>query len=97
MATPRLPWPKPTPSWPSKPASVTRLAALDLRARALDYLGERAAARRAWSAQAQEAAAAGRTQDRLRALFQLGKQEFFAGGGLDRLREAVEVAGGPAH
>jgi DNA-binding CsgD family transcriptional regulator len=69
-----------------------RLAALDLRARALDYLGERAAAHQAWSEQVQEAAAAGRTQDRLRALFQLGKQEFFAGGRPARLREAVEVA-----
>jgi len=70
----------------------TRLAALDIRARALDYLDQRAAARDAWSAQVAEAAAAGRTQDRLRALFQLGKQEFFAGGGPARLREATEVA-----
>jgi len=70
----------------------TRLAALDIRARALDYLDQRAAAREAWSAQVEEATAAGRTQDRLRALFQLGKQEFFAGGRPARLREAVEVA-----
>jgi hypothetical protein len=70
----------------------TRLAALDIRARALDYLDQRAAAREAWSAQVEEATAAGRTQDRLRALFQLGKQEFFAGGGPGRLREATEVA-----
>src|SRR5690242_12048250 len=70
----------------------TRLAALDIRARALDYLDERDAARAAWSAQVEEAAAAGRTQARLRALFQLGKQEFFAGGRPARLREAVGVA-----
>jgi DNA-binding CsgD family transcriptional regulator len=70
----------------------TRLAALDIRARALDYLDQRDAARDAWSALAEEAAAAGRTQDRLRALFQLGKQEFFAGGRPARLREAVGVA-----
>jgi len=70
----------------------TRLAALDIRARALDYLDQRAAAREAWSAQVEEATAAGRTQDRLRALFQLGKQEFFAGGRPARLREAAEVA-----
>ncbi len=70
----------------------TRLAALDIRARALDYLDQRAGAREAWSAQVEEATAAGRTQDRLRALFQLGKQEFFAGGRPARLREAAEVA-----
>lgn len=70
----------------------TRLAALDIRARALDYLDERTAAREAWSVQADAAAAAGRTQVRLRALFQLGKQEFFAGGRPARLREAAEVA-----
>ena len=71
-----------------------RLAALDIRARALDYLDQRDAARDAWSAQVQEATAAGRTQDRLRALFQLGKQEFFASSRPARLREAVEVAAG---
>jgi DNA-binding CsgD family transcriptional regulator len=77
----------------AQPAETdTRLAALDIRARALDYLDERAAAREAWSAQAGEAAASGRTQARLRALFQLGKQEFFTGSRPARLREAVEVA-----
>jgi DNA-binding CsgD family transcriptional regulator len=76
-----------------KPTDIdTRLAALDVRARALDFLDERAAAGEAWSAQAVEAAAAGRTQARLRALFQLGKQEFFTGGRPVRLREAVEAA-----
>jgi tetratricopeptide (TPR) repeat protein len=49
----------------------TRLAALDIRARALDFLGDQA---------------------ELRAVFQLGKQEFFGGDGLDRLREAVGLA-----
>ncbi len=77
----------------AQPADVdTRLAALDIRARALDFLDERAAAREAWSAQAAQAAQAGRTQARLRALFQLGKQEFFAGGRPALLREAVSVA-----
>ena len=70
----------------------TRLTALDIRARALDFLGDRTAAARAWTAQAKQAAAAGRTQAELRAVFQLGKQEFFEGHGLDRLREAVELA-----
>ena len=70
----------------------TRLAALDIRARALDFLGDRTAAGQAWAAQAKQATAAGRTQAELRAVFQLGKQEFFDGHGLDRLREAVELA-----
>ena len=70
----------------------TRLTALDIRARALDFLGERAAAGEAWTAQAEQAAAAGRTQAELRALFQLGKQEFLDGRRPDRLREAVELA-----
>jgi hypothetical protein len=70
----------------------TRLTALDIRARALDFLGERAAAGEAWTAQAEQAAAAGRTQAGLRALFQLGKQEFLDGRPPDRLREAVELA-----
>jgi DNA-binding CsgD family transcriptional regulator/tetratricopeptide (TPR) repeat protein len=70
----------------------TRLAALDIRARALDFLGDRAAAAQAWGAQARQAATAGRTQAELRAVFQLGKQEFFDGDGLDRLREAVGLA-----
>ena len=65
----------------AQPADLdSRLAALDIKARALDFLGQRAAAAQAWSAQAAEAGAADRTQARLRALFQLGKQEFFAGG-----------------
>jgi DNA-binding CsgD family transcriptional regulator len=76
-----------------QPADLdTRLAALDIRARALDFLGQRAAAAQAWSAQAAEAGATGRTQARLRALFQLGKQEFFAGGRPVRLREVVAAA-----
>jgi DNA-binding CsgD family transcriptional regulator len=77
----------------AQPADVdTRLAALDIRARALDFLDERAAAREAWSAQAVEAETAGRVQARLRALLQLGKQEFFTGRRPERLREAVDVA-----
>jgi DNA-binding CsgD family transcriptional regulator len=70
----------------------TRLAALDIRARALDFLGDRTAAGQAWAAQAKQATAAGRTQAELRAVFQLGKQEFFDGHGLDRLRESAELA-----
>ena len=70
----------------------TRLTALDIRARTLDFLGERAAAGEAWTAQAEQAAAAGRTQAELRALFQLGKQEFLDGRRPDRLREAVGLA-----
>ena len=69
-----------------------RLTALDIRARALDFLGDRTAAAQAWAAQAKQAAAAGRTQAELRAVFQLGKQDFFEGHGLDRLQEAAELA-----
>jgi DNA-binding CsgD family transcriptional regulator len=77
----------------AEPVEVgTRLTALDIRARALDFLGEREAAARSWSDQASEAADAGRTQARLQALLQLGKQEFFTGGQPLRLREAVAVA-----
>ena len=71
----------------------TRLTALDIRARALDFLGDRSGAGAAWSAQAARAAAAGRTQAELRAVFQLGKQDFFGGGRPVRLTEAVELAG----
>jgi DNA-binding CsgD family transcriptional regulator/tetratricopeptide (TPR) repeat protein len=70
----------------------TRLTALDIRARALDFLGDRSAAGAAWAAQAAQAAAAGRTQAELRAVFQLGKQDFFDGGRPVRLTEAVELA-----
>lgn len=70
----------------------TRLTALDIRARALDFLGDRTAAAQAWAAQAEQAGAAGRVQAELRAVFQLGKQDFFDGRGLDRLRESVELA-----
>jgi DNA-binding CsgD family transcriptional regulator len=70
----------------------TRLTALDIRARALDFLGDRTGAGAAWAAQAAQAAAAGRTQAELRAVFQLGKQDFFGGGRPVRLTEAVELA-----
>ena len=77
----------------AQPVDVdTRLAALDIRARALDFLGDRAAAAQAWATQAGQAAAAGRTQAELRAVFQLGKQEFFDGGRPVRLAEAAELA-----
>jgi DNA-binding CsgD family transcriptional regulator/tetratricopeptide (TPR) repeat protein len=70
----------------------TRLAALDLQGRALDYLGKRAAAKAAWSTQAVEAAAGRRTQVELRAVFQLGKLEFFSGSPPVQLWKAVELA-----
>lgn len=70
----------------------THLTALDIRARALDFLGDRSAAAAAWASQAAQATAAGRTQAELRAVFQLGKQDFFNGGRPARLTEAVELA-----
>ena len=69
-----------------------RLSALELQGRALDYLGRRDEAEAAWTQQATEAAAAGRTQARLRAVVQLGKVELFAGRPPNRLFEAVELA-----
>ena len=69
-----------------------RLAALDLEARAFDFLGDRAAAEQTWERQAREAAAAKRTQAQLRAAVQLGKLELFAGRPPARLHEAVELA-----
>ena len=72
----------------------TTLAALDIRARALDFAGDRAGAEHAWTRQAALAAATGRTQAELRAVFQLGKQQFFAGGPPVRLQEAVDLARG---
>ena len=69
-----------------------RLSALDLQARAFDYLGDRAAAEAAWAQQAEEALKAGRTQAQLRAVVQLGKLEIYAGRPGSRLREAVALA-----
>jgi len=69
-----------------------RLSALDLQARAFDFLGDRDAAEMAWTQQAEEALADGRTQWQLRALVQLGKVELFAGRPPKRVQEAVEVA-----
>jgi DNA-binding CsgD family transcriptional regulator/tetratricopeptide (TPR) repeat protein len=70
----------------------TRCAALDVQARALDYAGRRTEARLAWTRQADEAAAAGLTEARLRAVVQLGKLEVFEGAQPDRLYEAVDLA-----
>jgi DNA-binding CsgD family transcriptional regulator len=70
----------------------TRLTALDISGRALDFLDDRSAAKEAWTRQADEAAAAGRSEAELRALLQLGKQEFFTGKPPVRIREAVELA-----
>jgi uncharacterized membrane-anchored protein len=57
----------------------TRLSALDMKARTLDFLGDRSAAQQIWRLQAAEAAAHRRTQSQLRAIFQLGKLDFFDG------------------
>jgi DNA-binding NarL/FixJ family response regulator len=67
-------------------------AALDVRARALDYTGRRADARLAWTEQVEVAAAAGLHEARLRAVVQLGKLEVFDGTEPDRLYEAVHLA-----
>ena len=72
--------------------SNARCAALDVQARALDYAGRRDEARAVWTAQAEEAAAAGLTEARLRAVVQLGKLEVFEGVQPDRLYEAVDLA-----
>ena len=69
-----------------------RLNALDLEARARDFLGDRAGAEAAWARQADEAAASGRTQAQLRAIVQLGKIELFAGRPPQQLYAAVELA-----
>jgi predicted ATPase/DNA-binding NarL/FixJ family response regulator len=69
-----------------------RCAALDVQARALDYAGRRDEARRLWEQQAEEAAAAGLTNTRVRAVVQLGKLEVFDGAAPDRLYTAVETA-----
>jgi DNA-binding NarL/FixJ family response regulator len=69
-----------------------RLAGLDLRARALDFIGDRDGALATWEHEAGLAAAAGRTQAQLRAVVQLGKLELFMGQPPQRLRDAVDLA-----
>jgi DNA-binding CsgD family transcriptional regulator/tetratricopeptide (TPR) repeat protein len=69
-----------------------RLTALDIKGRALDFLDRRDEAQQAWVTQARDAAAVGRPQAELRALLQLGKQEFFTGNTPERLRDAVALA-----
>ncbi|HWB67059.1 MAG TPA: AAA family ATPase [Mycobacteriales bacterium] len=69
-----------------------RLAALDLKGRAYDFLGRRDLAEAAWCALAAQASANGRTQAELRAAVALGKIELFAGKAGHRLRAAVELA-----
>jgi DNA-binding NarL/FixJ family response regulator len=71
---------------------AARCAALDVEGRALDYQGRRDEARAVWTQQAEEAAAAGLTEARLRAVVQLSKLEVFAGAPPQRLYEAVELA-----
>ncbi|MGZ6899588.1 MAG: ATP-binding protein [Acidimicrobiia bacterium] len=74
------------------PDPEDRLAALELRGRVCDFLGDRDAARAAWARQARDAEASRRTKARLRAMVQLGKNELFAGEPPDRLHEAVALA-----
>jgi DNA-binding CsgD family transcriptional regulator len=66
--------------------------ALDLQARALDYAGQRDAAADAWARQADVAARAGLTAERLRAIVSLAELELLRGQPLVRMREAVELA-----
>ena len=80
-------------------AAATAAATLDraaprstFRPTRLDYAGRRDEARRVWTRQAEEAAAAGLTQAQMRAVVQLGKLEVFEGTEPDRLYEAVDVA-----
>src|SRR5581483_8433533 len=56
------------------------------------FLGDRTAANDTWTCMAEEAAAGGRTEIELRALLQLGKQEFFTGKAPVKMREAVRLA-----
>jgi DNA-binding NarL/FixJ family response regulator len=72
--------------------AAARGAALDLQARAYDFAGRRDDARATWNRQAEEAAAAGLTDLRVRAVVQLGKLEVFEGAPPQRLYEAVDVA-----
>jgi DNA-binding NarL/FixJ family response regulator len=67
-------------------------AALDLEARALDFVGRRRDAIGVWTRQADEAQAAGLTEARLRAVVQLGKLEVFEGATPVRLVEARDLA-----
>jgi DNA-binding NarL/FixJ family response regulator len=69
-----------------------RCAALDLQARALDFLGRRSEARATWEQQADEARRANMTDARMRAVVQLGKLEVFEGAEPNRLYEAVDLA-----
>ena len=69
-----------------------RLAALELEGRAHGFLGDRTAASEAWTRQASEAAAAGRTQAELRAVVHLARIELLTGQPPERLREAVILA-----
>ena len=69
-----------------------RCAALDLSGRALDYSGRRDEARAAWTEQAELAARAGLTDQRLRAVVLLGKVDLFDGAGTERLFEARDLA-----
>src|SRR5439155_14661131 len=72
--------------------AAARGAALDLQARAYDFAGRREDARATWNRQAEEAAAAGLTDLRVRAVVRLGKLEVFEGVPPQRLYEAVDVA-----
>ncbi len=66
--------------------------ALDLRGRALDFLGRRAEAAAAWSRQADVAETAGLTSERLRGLVSLAELELFEGQPPRRMFDAVDLA-----
>ncbi len=71
---------------------LERSAALDLEARALDYLGRREEAAVAYERNAELAARAGLTQSRLRALVWLAELELIVGRPPARLHEACDAA-----
>lgn len=72
--------------------AVSACAAFDLRARALDFAGQRGDAATAWGRQQQVAAEAGLTAERIRGLVSMAEFELFEGRPPQRMFEAVEVA-----
>jgi ATP/maltotriose-dependent transcriptional regulator MalT len=71
---------------------VVTCAALDLRARALDFMGRRADAAAAWSELIDVAGAHGLTAERLRAVVTLSELELLSGEPPVKMYEAVELA-----
>jgi DNA-binding CsgD family transcriptional regulator/tetratricopeptide (TPR) repeat protein len=72
--------------------AVTASAALDLRARALEFAGRRDEAAAAWARQQDVAAAAGLAAERIRGLVSMAELELFDGRPPQRMFEAVVVA-----